>query len=82
MKLAANRINSDGMLIIDARNQRSQSQNRRDAIDRLVELIRRAAIAPKVRRPTAPTRASRQRRVEGKKHRSKTKHFRRNAAEE
>ena len=48
-----------------------------DALDRLIDLIRQAAIAPVKRRPTRPTRASRERRIEGKKRRAGVKHLRR-----
>src|SRR5688572_7804938 len=63
------RVSRDGVLIITAHRFRSQELNRRDAIERLVALIGQAAIAPKHRRPTRPTRASRQRRLEGKRRR-------------
>jgi ribosome-associated protein len=64
--LSGRRTTADGTLLIVARNHRSQDQNRREAEERLAELIRRALVPPKPRRPTAPTRASRQRRLEGK----------------
>ncbi|RMG49348.1 MAG: aminoacyl-tRNA hydrolase [Acidobacteria bacterium] len=74
--LAGNRITSDGVLIIEAQQFRSQKQNREAAIQRLVELIRRAAEKPKVRRPTRPTREARRRRLEAKRRRSETKRLR------
>lgn len=74
--LAGNRITSDGVLIIEAQRFRSQKQNREAAIQRLVELIRRAAEKPKVRRPTRPTREARRRRLETKRRRSETKRLR------
>ena len=64
--LGGRRITADGALLIIARNHRTQEQNRREAGERLVELVRRALIQPKARRPTAPTRAARERRLEGK----------------
>jgi ribosome-associated protein len=64
--LGGRRVTVDGALLIVARSHRSQEQNRRDAEERLAELIRRSLAPPKPRRPTAPTRASRQRRLEGK----------------
>jgi ribosome-associated protein len=64
--LSGRRVTADGALLIVARNHRSQDQNRREAEERLAELIRRALVPPKPRRPTEPTRASRQRRLEGK----------------
>ncbi len=75
-KLAGRRMTDDGVLIIDARRYRTQSKNRDDAMDRFTELIRTAAVRPKVRRPTRPTRASKERRLKGKKQRSETKRLR------
>jgi len=68
-----NRVSRDGVLIITANRFRSQEMNRRDAIERLVALLRDAAIPPKRRRPTRPTRGSRQRRLETKKRRGEIK---------
>ncbi|HEY72974.1 MAG: aminoacyl-tRNA hydrolase [Chloroflexi bacterium] len=75
--LAGRRMTEDGMLIIEARQFRSQERNRRDAVDRLLELIRKAAEKPEVRRKTRPTRASRRRRLEAKRRRSEKKRLRR-----
>ncbi len=75
-KLAGRRMTDDGILIIDARRYRTQSKNRDDAMDRFVELIRTAAVRPKKRKPTRPTRASKERRLKGKKQRSETKRLR------
>jgi ribosome-associated protein len=69
-RLAGARLTRDGVLVITAQSHRTQGRNRQDALDRLVDLIRRAAIAPRLRRPTKPTKASRERRVEAKKHRA------------
>jgi ribosome-associated protein len=69
-RLAGARLTRDGVLVIAAQSHRTQGRNRQDALDRLVDLIRRAAIAPRLRRPTKPTKASRERRVEAKKHRA------------
>ena len=66
-----------GVLIIDARQHRTQKQNRDEAIERLIALIRRAAPPPKRRRKTRPTAASRKKRLESKRRRSQTKHLRR-----
>jgi len=68
-----NRVSRDGVLIITAHRFRSQDMNRRDAIERLVALIREAAIPPKRRKPTRPTRSSRKRRLEGKRLRGEIK---------
>ena len=70
-----------GILTIDARRFRTQERNRRDAVDRLVALIRAAATAPKPRRKTTPTVASVRRRLNGKRRRSDTKHGRRRVNE-
>jgi ribosome-associated protein len=69
-RIAGARLTRDGVLVIIAQRHRTQGRNRQDALDRLIDLIRRAAIEPRLRRPTKPTRASRQRRVEAKKHRA------------
>jgi ribosome-associated protein len=75
-RLAGTRLTRDGVLVIIAQTHRTQGRNRDDALDRLLDLIRRAAIEPRVRRPTRPTKASRERRVEAKKHRSGLKRLR------
>ena len=67
IRLAGNRLTKGGVLMIDARRFRTQEQNRRDAVERLVELIRRAAQRPKVRRESKPTFASKMRRLESKR---------------
>jgi ribosome-associated protein len=72
-RLGGQRVNDDGSLLIVAREHRSQDQNRRDAEQRLAALIRQALIAPKPRRATRPTRASRLRRLDTKSQRSSTK---------
>ncbi len=69
MRLAGRRLTGDGVLIIDARRHRTREQNRRDALDRLIALVRKAAIAPTPRKATRPTAASRRRRLEGKQRR-------------
>jgi ribosome-associated protein len=74
--LAGRRVTDDGALIIMARNQRTQEGNRREALERLVDLVRRASIAPKARKPTRPTRASRERRMDTKTQRRSTKNLR------
>ncbi len=76
-RLAGSRLTRDGVLVIIAQRHRTQARNRQDALDRLLELIRRAAVTPIRRRPTKPTRASRERRIEGKKRRAGIKHLRR-----
>jgi ribosome-associated protein len=65
-RLAGRRLTGDGVLIINARRYRTREQNRRDALERLLALVRKAAIAPTPRKATRPTAASRRRRLEGK----------------
>ena len=75
--LAGRRVTQDGVLIIRAERFRAQDRNREDAMDRLIELIRKAGEKPKRRRKTKPTLASKRRRVEGKRRRGETKRMRR-----
>jgi ribosome-associated protein len=75
--LAGARLTRDGVLVITAQRHRTQGRNRADAFERLLELIRSAAVRPRKRRPTKPTKASRERRVQSKKHRSSLKQARR-----
>jgi len=70
---ADRRMNDDGVIVIKAQRHRSQDLNRRDALARLNELVARAAEVPTVRKPTRPTRASRERRLEGKNVRAQIK---------
>ena len=74
--LAGTRMTGDGVLLIDARRHRTQAQNREDARERLVELLREAAIKPRRRRKTRPTLAAKDRRIQTKKQRSETKQSR------
>ena len=74
--LAGKRVSRAGVLVITAHRFRSQELNRRDAIERLVALIREVAVPPKRRKPTRPTRSSRQRRLEGKRRRGEVKRAR------
>jgi len=76
-RLAGARLTRDGVLVIIAQRHRTQARNREDALERLLELIRQAAVAPVKRRPTRPTKASRERRIESKKLRSGVKQQRR-----
>jgi len=75
-RLAGRRISGAGVLVIDARRYRTRERNRRDALERLAKLIRRAARRPKTRKPTAPTAASRRKRLDGKRRRSTLKRLR------
>ena len=74
--LAGSRMTRDGMIVLTARRFRSQERNRRDALDRLIALLRRAATPPTPRRPTRPSRAAKQRRLDSKKHRTTIKRTR------
>jgi len=71
--LAGRRVTDDGAILIIARNQRSQDQNRREALERLADLIQRALVVPKTRKATKPTRASREKRLESKVRQQRTK---------
>lgn len=75
-RLAGRRLTNDGVLVIAAQRFRTQERNRQDAIDRLVDLARQAAIVPIIRRPTKPTKGSHQRRLEEKGQRSHIKSLR------
>jgi ribosome-associated protein len=74
--LAGSKITSDGVLTIDSREYRTQSENRVAARARLEALIQQAMIRPRVRRKTKPTSGSRERRLSGKKLRSHVKQSR------
>ena len=73
LTLAGTRASSEGVITITAQRFRLQSRNRADAQERLVELIREASHKPKPRKATRPTRASRERRLDGKKQRGEVK---------
>lgn len=75
-RLAGRRLTTEGVLVITAQRHRTQERNREDARERLVELIRRAAVPPVPRRPTKPTHASRKHRLESKQRRAKIKRLR------
>lgn len=74
--LGGRRVTLDGALLIIARAHRTQEQNRREAGERLADLIRRSLSSPKPRRPTAPTRAARERRLAGKARAQRAKRLR------
>ena len=73
IRLARRRINRHGELVITARRYRRQDRNREDAIERLVALIRKAAVRPRVRKKIKPTAAARRKRLESKRQRGETK---------
>jgi len=74
--IADQRITRDGVIVIKAQQFRSQEQNRDDALARLQTLVRAALVVPRLRKPTRPTKASRQRRVDGKTRRGQLKSLR------
>jgi ribosome-associated protein len=71
--LAGSRMTTDGLLLLDSREYRTQGQNREAARARLVALIQQAAIRPRTRRPTKPGRAAKERRLTEKKRRADVK---------
>lgn len=73
LRLAGHRLTKEGVVIVTARESRDQVRNRQIARERLVELIRRATLVPKKRKPTRPTRASKERRLETKKRDARVK---------
>lgn len=80
--LAGRRLTKDGVLVIDADRFRSQERNREDAYARVHELLARAAERPKPRRPSKPTKASKERRLQSKRQRGSTKQQRGRVARE
>jgi ribosome-associated protein len=83
ISLAGRRLTKDGVLVITAQRHRTQERNRADALERLLALIREAAVPPPpMRRATKPTRASKERRLEAKAHRGAAKQFRGKPGEE
>ena len=73
---AGRRLTQDGAILIIARNHRTQERNRAEACERLAELVRRALIEPRQRRPTRPSRASRMARLDAKTRRGTRKRLR------
>jgi ribosome-associated protein len=82
LALAGSRATSEGVIVLDARRHRTQPRNRADAMERLADLIRRAAVRPRRRKPTRPTPGSRQRRLESKKRHGETKKSRSNRTDD
>ena len=82
IKLAGKRVNSEAVLLIDARTSRSQSQNRAEALERLKSLILKALHKPKPRRKTKPTAASKEKRLRSKKIRGNLKRLRGNVKDD
>lgn len=69
-RLGGSRVTEDGILVIEARRHRTQDANRADALARLVELVRKAAVRPKTRRKTRPSQAAKEERLKAKKQRA------------
>lgn len=76
--IAGSKLTKDGVIVITANRQRTQEANRRDALQRLVDMIKEAAHEPKPRMPTRPTRASKRRRIDDKTKRGRIKQKRSN----
>lgn len=72
-RLAGSRLTDQGVLLLEAQRFRTQEQNRDDAVLRLMELVARAHVRPKPRRPTRPSKASKERRLDGKRRRGDVK---------
>jgi ribosome-associated protein len=81
-RLAGRRLTRDGVIVIIAQRYRTQERNRQDALDRLIALVRRAAVPPAPRRPTKPSRAAKERRLQAKARRATVKQQRRTAPDE
>ena len=73
IRLGGSRMTMDGVLILEAKRHRTQEQNKADALERFVELVRKATEKPKSRRKTRPTLASKEARLKGKKIRAEIK---------
>lgn len=76
IRLAGNRLSGEGVLLIDAHRHRTRERNRQDARSRLLLLLQQAAVRPKSRKPTAPTRSAQRRRLEDKRAHAETKRLR------
>jgi len=81
-EIAGSRLTAAGELIVHAERHRSQERNRRDALERVRELLERAARPPRERTPTRPSPAARRRRTDAKKRRGRTKRLRKRPAPE
>ena len=74
--LAGKRVTSDGVLVLEAKRFRTQEQNRFDAMERFIELVKKASVKPKARKKTKPTAASKEKRLQSKKQRGRIKQVR------
>ncbi len=82
IRMAGKRINASGEIVIEARRFRTQQRNREDAMDRLIRMIAKASIAPKLRHRSSPTAASNVRRLQEKRHRAGIKKLRIRASDD
>jgi ribosome-associated protein len=82
LELDDRRISKDGVIVIKAQRFRTQLKNREDALERLGELIRNAAVVQKARRATKPSKSAKRRRVDSKTKRGKTKTLRGRVSDE
>jgi len=80
IQLAGKRVNADNVLLIEAKRLRTQEQNREDAIQRLIDLIRKSLLKPKARKKTKPTKTSQEKRLKAKKQRGEIKKGRRSGS--
>jgi ribosome-associated protein len=80
--LGGRRVTQDGVIVITADQFRTRERNRADALERLLDLIRRAAIRPTIRRPTKPSRSQRAARRDDKTHRGRLKRLRKDRSPE
>ena len=81
-RLAGSRLTRDGVLVLQAQGHRSQKRNREEALERLVDLVRAAARPPVKRKPTKPSRASKQRHLDSKKRHGALKSLRRSRSDD
>jgi ribosome-associated protein len=81
-RLAGSRLTLDGVLVLHAQGERSQKRNREEALARLVALVRAAAKPPVKRKPTKPTKGSKQRRLDSKKRHGVLKSLRRSRSDD
>ena len=82
LRLAGTHVTADGVLVIDARRYRTQARNREDALERLVTVVRRAAVPPTPRQTTRVPKGVKEQRLEAKRRLSQRKKLRRGAAAE
>ena len=81
-RLAGRRLTRDGVLVLQSQGQRSQKRNREEALERLVDLVRTAARPPVKRKPTKPSKASKQRHLDSKKRHGALKSLRRSRSDD